>query len=278
MLATTLGLISDTPYPDRLFELPPILPEIFSGVDLILHAGDVGDVGVLDELSRIAPVVAVHGNDEPAHVKEWLPYQQIINVRGLRLLLCHSHYPDPVVERANRPGPWGPKLERIANMGRAVGAGLVVYGHTHVPLLTRLDDVVLFNPGALASGSFYTRQAVSSVGRLRVNADGTCALTHLDVSTGAVIEPPAAKLDEEFGLLAQPYQTSLIGPDLEPVMGALRHITYEDVRAVVRAFVPLYRRWLAGEPMHRADMATAIAAAVDITDHDRAQVLAALRL
>ena len=71
----TLGLLSDTHFHDRLFELPPHLAAIFAGVDLILHAGDVGDISVLDELGHIAPVVAVHGNDEPEHVKQWLPYQ-----------------------------------------------------------------------------------------------------------------------------------------------------------------------------------------------------------
>ena len=50
--------------------LPASLLDIFAGVDLILHAGDIGELWVLDELSHIAPVVAVHGNDETAEATE----------------------------------------------------------------------------------------------------------------------------------------------------------------------------------------------------------------
>lgn len=272
----TLGLLSDTHFEDRLFELPPCLSEIFAGVDLILHAGDVGEVSVLDALSRLAPVVAVHGNDEPAYVQDWLPAQQVVTVGGRRVLLCHSHYPDRAEERARRHGPWGPKLERIANMGRAVGAGLVVYGHTHVPLLTRFEDLVLFNPGALAAGNYFSRQTVASVGRLRVHAGGALEVTHFDVATGQVIEPPEAAADAEFDMLAQRYQSSLVAPELLPAMAALGQITYEDVRQVVRALVPVYRRYVKAGVMPRDEMAAAIHAEAAITPNDRARVLAAL--
>lgn len=63
-LAATIGLISDTHLPERRRTLPPALHAIFEGVDLLLHAGDVGELRVLDELGEIAVVVAVHGNDD----------------------------------------------------------------------------------------------------------------------------------------------------------------------------------------------------------------------
>src|SRR2546428_11516176 len=60
-VAARLGLISDTHLPERCPALPPSLARVFAGVDLILHAGDLGALSVLDRLSAIAPVVAVHG-------------------------------------------------------------------------------------------------------------------------------------------------------------------------------------------------------------------------
>lgn len=61
-----VGLLSDTHYPERLAHLPPALFDVLAGVDLLLHAGDVGELAALSQLSQIAPVVAVHGNDDTA--------------------------------------------------------------------------------------------------------------------------------------------------------------------------------------------------------------------
>ncbi|MCA9945325.1 MAG: metallophosphoesterase family protein, partial [Anaerolineales bacterium] len=57
----TIGLMSDTHMPQRWAALPPVLGHIFANVEMIFHAGDVGELWVLDELSQIAPVIAVHG-------------------------------------------------------------------------------------------------------------------------------------------------------------------------------------------------------------------------
>jgi hypothetical protein len=88
-----VGLIADTHMPDRLAELPRAIFDVLRGVDLLLHAGDVGELRVLDELSVIAPLVAVHGNDETAEAQRELPYQQVIAIAGQRIVLTHAHYP-----------------------------------------------------------------------------------------------------------------------------------------------------------------------------------------
>src|SRR5215468_1784844 len=79
-----IGLISDTHMPQRCAALPRTLADVFAGVDLILHAGDLGELWVLDLLSQFAPLVAVHGNDETADAQRELPYQQVITVGGQR--------------------------------------------------------------------------------------------------------------------------------------------------------------------------------------------------
>ena len=100
----TIGLMSDTHMPQRWAALPPVLGHIFANVEMIFHAGDVGELWVLDELSQIAPVIAVHGNDETEDAERELPYQQVVTVAGQRLLIWHSHYPNRVDELHSRRG------------------------------------------------------------------------------------------------------------------------------------------------------------------------------
>src|SRR5438270_12851219 len=97
-----LGVISDTHMPQRCAELPAALKDVFCDVNLILHAGDVGELWVLDQLGDIAPVIAVHGNDETPDAQRELPYQQVVMIGGQRIVLCHSHHPDYATEMALR--------------------------------------------------------------------------------------------------------------------------------------------------------------------------------
>jgi putative phosphoesterase len=112
-VAACVGLVSDTHMPQRCAALPPALFEALRGADLLLHAGDVGELWVLDKLGAIAPVVAVHGNDETAEAQRELPYQQIVALAGRRILLTHAHYPDRAEELASRRhDSWEPVLAR----------------------------------------------------------------------------------------------------------------------------------------------------------------------
>ena len=197
-----IGLISDTHFQELLFAVPERLAQVWGPVDMILHAGDVGDLSVLDQLGQLAPVVAVHGNDEPETTKRDLPEQQLLMIGGARVLLWHSHFPDPVIEQANRKGNWGPKLDRMAARTREVGAQVLVYGHTHVPAINQHSGVILYNPGAVASGTIFKRQSPQTVGRLRVLAGGAIEMEHLDLATGQVVELPAPDPADGFDVLA----------------------------------------------------------------------------
>jgi uncharacterized protein len=275
-IIASIGLISDTHYQDRLFNLPPGLADVWTNIDLILHAGDIGDLSVLDLLSKFAPVMAVHGNDEPDNVLKELPYQQIVAISGFGILLWHSHYPDPEEEKSKRKGAWGSKLERIAVRGCEVNAKIVVFGHTHVPMIYRQGDMLLINPGALSSGSYFTRQLVASVGRLQILANGELEVALFDVATGRVREFKVANPAEEFNLLADQYQEWIVEPDLIPDVGALRRLTYENVRAIVHELVPLYKRCLIEGIMLRKDLIEAIRSSNLITSNDKRNVLAVI--
>jgi hypothetical protein len=196
-----IGLIADTHLPQRLSALPEAVFSALAGVDLILHAGDVGELRVLDSLSAIAPVLAVHGNDETEEAQRELPYQQLISVGGLRLLLTHAHYPDRAEEMAaRRDDRWATKLERRAAMGRRAGAQIVVFGHTHIPFALTWGDTILVNPGGIASGNYFTRQLLRSVARLLIDADGGVWVEHCDLDRDSA--PFTAALDLDAGFRA----------------------------------------------------------------------------
>jgi putative phosphoesterase len=168
----SIGLISDTHLPDRWRKLPTTIFDIFANVDLILHAGDVGKLYVLDELSQIAPVVAVHGNDEEPETVDAMPYHQVVHAAGHRVFLSHCHYPDRQEELASRKiDSWHPKLRRRAAMGQDYGADIVVFGHSHIPMTFTVDDMLLINPGAIASGNHFTRQTLQTVALLHLDTE-----------------------------------------------------------------------------------------------------------
>ena len=135
-----LGLVSDTHGLLR--------PEVFSaleGVELILHAGDVGGQGILDELGAIAPVHAVYGNtdapDEPN-----LRARVALDIDRLSIHLSHGHeLGSPTAERL---------LARYT-------ADVIVFGHTHRPLIERQGPRLVVNPGAAGPKRFNLKPSVA---------------------------------------------------------------------------------------------------------------------
>jgi hypothetical protein len=272
----SVGILSDTHFRQRLFDLPERLTDIFSGAGLILHAGDVGDPQILDWLSRIAPVAAVHGNDEPAETKRLLPDKLVIECRGKRILLWHSHHSEPAEERKRSNDPWEGKLQRIARHGREAGADIVVFGHTHVPMTIRINDILLVNPGALGSGSYFTRQSVSSVGIITLGDSGRCSVAHFDAGTGRAVDFPLPEPGEAFRLLGDVYQEWLVETDLIPDVRKLRNINYKDIHSVANAVIPIYQQALSGGSILRRDLLASFQHADGMDPADRREVLAVL--
>lgn len=178
-----IGLISDTHMPDRCRQLPEAVFSVFAGADMILHAGDVGELWVLDELSQIAPVVAVHGNDETSEATAALPYLQTLSIAGHRLVLTHAHYPIRAEEMASRTNDWQSKFERRANFAKEHGARICVFGHTHIPMNRHYDGIWLINPGAIDSGNAWSKQLLQSVAILSLEKGKEGKLEHIDLST-----------------------------------------------------------------------------------------------
>jgi len=128
-------VLSDTHAPRRWRSCPPRVAGQLRGADLILHAGDVCEAWVLDELAAYAPVRAVLGNNDGPDVAAWgAPPDLEIDVGGLRVAMIHDS---------------GPAARRTARMRRRFpSADLVVFGHSHMPLDQSGDGVRIFNPGS----------------------------------------------------------------------------------------------------------------------------------
>ena len=155
--AHVVGLISDTHGLIR-----PRVHDALTGVELILHAGDVGGPAILDELRLIAPVRAVFGNTDPPG-EPGLEDEIAIEVGGLRVHVSHGH-------EVGSPTP--------AKLAARYDADVVIYGHTHRPLVTRHDGRLFVNPGAAGPKRF---DISPNVGRLII-ANGKAEVEIVDVA------------------------------------------------------------------------------------------------
>ena len=131
-----LGVISDT---HGL--LRPEVFDAFAEVDHILHAGDVGPLDLLTELEVLAPVTAVYGNTDDMDVRAKLPKVARVRLDGFDIVVTHGdQFGSPTPEGLNRAFP---------------DAEILVFGHTHRPLLTVVDVVVTaMNPGGAGPRRF----------------------------------------------------------------------------------------------------------------------------
>jgi putative phosphoesterase len=106
-----------------------------ANAELVLHAGDFVTVAVLNELRQIGPrVKGIHGNMDEPQLKQLLPKQRVVEVGDVRIGMLHN------------PGPRNGRETRLA--ARFADCHAVVYGHTHVPQVERLDHVWILNPGS----------------------------------------------------------------------------------------------------------------------------------
>ena len=138
--ARLIGLISDTHGLVRSG-----VHAALSGVEVILHAGDVGGPDVLDELGMIAPVAAVFGNTDPPGVPG-LEQELVVSLDGVSLHVSHGHElgsPQPEALLALYP------------------QDVIVYGHTHKQLVFRQGNRIVVNPGAAGPRRFNLRPSVA---------------------------------------------------------------------------------------------------------------------
>ena len=130
-----IGLISDTHIPDRAKEIPQKVLETFENVDLILHAGDLTSLEVIDELEKIAPVMAVQGNMDRTKGID-LPKARVIEAEGLRIGIAHGE----VYPRAD--------TQQLVYIAKQLDPDILITGHSHQPKIEQIEGILLLNPGS----------------------------------------------------------------------------------------------------------------------------------
>jgi len=130
-----VGLISDTHIPAKAKAVPKKIFEVFDGVSFILHAGDLTQLSVVDELKQLAPVVAVCGNMDQDDVGKRLPKMDSVKVYKWKIGIIHN------------PGVlWGAKgMKTIAKRNNF---DVLIFGHSHRPSLKREEGILFVNPGS----------------------------------------------------------------------------------------------------------------------------------
>jgi putative phosphoesterase len=130
-----IAIISDTHLPRGRRALPRSCVERLRGADLIVHAGDLMRLSVLEELRSYGEIVAVHGNVDDAEVTAALPARARVQADGAEIAVVHD------------AGAARGRLERLR--ARFPDADAVVFGHSHLPLHERAaDGFQIFNPGS----------------------------------------------------------------------------------------------------------------------------------
>jgi len=125
-----IGIISDT---HGL--LRPEAVEALAGVDHILHAGDVGDIAILETLRSIAPVTAIRGNVDVSGACARLPATEVVELGGCLFYLLHA-------------------IQDLDVVPAAAGISAIVYGHSHRAEVQERDGVVYVNPGSAGPKRF----------------------------------------------------------------------------------------------------------------------------
>jgi len=151
-----IGVISDTHIPDRNAELPTRIAEVFKGLDIILHVGDVCELFVLEEFQEAYTLTfAVHGEDDSPEVKQYLEEMRVVRFGERRVGMIHGHQ----IEEHFRARAglrtilgWKPEPEAVpeflVNQFAEDEVHAIIFGHTHQPYVKMYNGVLIFNPGA----------------------------------------------------------------------------------------------------------------------------------
>ncbi|MDH4162577.1 MAG: metallophosphatase family protein [Nitrospirota bacterium] len=129
-----IGVLSDTHVPVPHHHLPAKVFELFQDVDLILHAGDITELAVLDELRSLAPVEAVAGNMDGPAEQQRLPQKKVLQLGKYHVGLIHGKYKIDIQRDMIRK-----EFDKV---------DLIVYGHSHQPFFGKHGDMLFLNPGS----------------------------------------------------------------------------------------------------------------------------------
>ena len=146
-----VGLISDT---HGL--LRPEAQAFLSGSDHIIHGGDIGSANILEELSKLAPVTAVRGNNDKENWADKLSQDEFLKLGDIMIYVIHN-------------------LAALQSDSLATGVRVVVSGHSHVPAVRETDGILYVNPGSCGPRRF---KLPISIGELVIEGNSVSARIH----------------------------------------------------------------------------------------------------
>ena len=138
-----IGVISDTHIPDKADAIPQKVLDEFKKVDMVIHAGDLVDLSVLEELKNVCKnVKAVWGNMDPQEARKVLSEKEILTVGKYKIGLMHGY------------GAPNRLVELLSEIFKNDAVDLIIFGHSHSPLNEKRGNTLFFNPGSLTDKIF----------------------------------------------------------------------------------------------------------------------------
>lgn len=132
-----IGVIADTHIPDRAKDIPQKILDDFRNADMVIHAGDLVDLSVLDKLKTVCPnIKAVWGNMDSYDVRKKLPEKEIIKIANYKIAVMHGY------------GPPNRLIELMAKEFKDDNVDLIIFGHSHAGISEKKNNILYFNPGS----------------------------------------------------------------------------------------------------------------------------------
>ncbi len=146
-----IGIISDTHISEKSKDLPESVLLQFTNAKMILHAGDHVHQRVIDQLMEVAPVISVRGNMDNGAFAENLPVKKVITVGGFNIGLIHG---------------WGSPInlsKRVLSAFDDEQLDCIIFGHSHIPVIKKVNRVLLVNPGSPTDKLFAPYRSVGTL-------------------------------------------------------------------------------------------------------------------
>ena len=156
-----IGVLSDTHLKmlngsgdQKILDFKKVINEKFSNVDLIIHAGDIGSMDVINWLNTIAPTEAIFGNMDNAEARRELPEKKIVEAGTFKIGIIHGYGPPE-------------KLQDYVKMQFVEDdVDCIIFGHSHMTFNKEIDGILFFNPGS-PTDQFFAE--INSIGILKID-------------------------------------------------------------------------------------------------------------
>ncbi|MFG6146746.1 metallophosphoesterase family protein [Halobacillus sp. B23F22_1] len=149
-------VISDTHLPKKNRGLPPVLKDEMKKADLVIHAGDWQTPEVYEQIKQFGDLAGVYGNVDGDEIKALVPRREILHVKGFTIGIVHGHGEKKTTE------------QRVIEEFAEEEVDVIIFGHSHLPLLRFVKKTMLFNPG---SATDKRRLPYYSYGKLTIEED-----------------------------------------------------------------------------------------------------------